>query len=137
VIQILDQEYSRMTIDGLGEVSVFNDKHIQQGSPVHLSVRPEKFQLGRERPEGDSPKLNCFEGVVEDIVYLGSHTRYWIKVGDYRVAVMKQHARFFLDEKPVEWKDRIWLWWHADDGFMLEQYHEADEELLSVPDTES
>ena len=61
----------------------------------------------------------------------------WIKVGEYRVAVMKQHARFLLDEKPVRWKDRLWLWWHADDGFMLEQYHEADEELLSVPDTES
>ncbi|MCB1101243.1 MAG: ABC transporter ATP-binding protein [Kiritimatiellae bacterium] len=137
VISVIDPEYSRMKIDGLGEVTVFNDKHIQQGSPVHLSVRPEKFQLGRDRPEDPAARLNCFEGVVEDVVYLGSHTRYWIKVGEYRVAVMKQHARFLLDEKPVRWKDRLWLWWHADDGFMLEQYHEADEELLSVPDTES
>lgn len=137
VTRLIDKDYSRMDIDGLGEVAVFNDKNIQDGSAVHLSVRPEKFQLGRERPAHADPHVNAFEGVVEDIVYLGSHTRYWIKTGDYRVAVMKQHARFLLDEKPVAWRDPVWLWWHADDGFMLEQYREADEELLSVPDTES
>lgn len=137
VTRLIDKDYSRMDIDGLGEVAVFNDKNIQDDSAVHLSVRPEKFQIGRERPSGTDPHVNVFEGVVEDVVYLGSHTRYWIKTGDYRVAVMKQHARFLLDEKPVTWREPIWLWWHADDGFMLEQYREADEELLSVPDTEA
>ncbi len=132
VTAVLDDEYSRMTIEDLGEVLVFNDKRIQVGSPVHLSLRPEKFRISRESPP-ENGRTNRLEGVVEDIVYLGSHTRYWVNVKDYRIAVTQQHGRFLLDEKPVAWNDRVFVWWHADDGFMLEQYREDDEELLTSP----
>ncbi len=28
----------------------------------------------------------------------------------------------------------VWLRWHANDGFLLEQYREEDEELLTLPE---
>ena len=46
---------------------------------------------------------------------------------------MQQHNRFLLDEKPIRWKDDVWICWHADDGFMLERYSEADEKLIGLP----
>ena len=38
-----------------------------------------------------------------------------------------------LDEKPIKWKDHVFLSWFADDGFMLDRYSEEDENLLQTP----
>ncbi len=129
-------EYSRIDIEGFGDVWVFNDKHVHAGSSVHLSLRPEKLLISSAEPPVRE-KYNRFQGVVEEVVYLGSQTKYWVRIGDYRIAVMRQHRRFLLDEKPIVWNDNAWLEWHADDGYMLERYSEADEELLSLPDTDT
>lgn len=129
----IDKEYSRTHVEGLGDVVCFNDKKIQLNAPVHLSVRPEKFRISREPPDAQ-PHHNVLRGEVEDIVYLGSHTRCWVRVGDYRISVNQQHVRFGLDVQPIKWKDSVYLWWHADDGFMLEQYSEVDEQLVTLPD---
>lgn len=129
----IDKEYSRTHVEGLGDVVCFNDKKIQLNAPVHLSVRPEKFRISREAPDAH-PHHNVLRGEVEDIVYLGSHTRCWVRVGDYRISVNQQHVRFGLDVQPIKWKDSVYLWWHADDGFMLEQYSEVDEQLVTLPD---
>ncbi len=129
----IDKDYSRTRVEGLGDVVCFNDKNIQLHAPVHLSVRPEKFRISRDAPAAD-PRLNILSGVVEDIVYLGSHTRLWVRAGDYRISVNQQHGRYLLDQKPIGWKDAVFVWWHADDGFMLEQYSEKDEQLMTLPD---
>jgi spermidine/putrescine transport system ATP-binding protein len=129
----IDKDYSRARVEGLGEVVCFNDKKIQLNAPIHLSVRPEKFRISRDEPESDG-RYNILTGVVEDIVYLGSHTRYWVRSGDYRISVNQQHGRYLLDQKPITWKDQVHIWWHADDGFMLEQYSERDEHLMTLPD---
>ena len=38
---------------------------------------------------------------------------------------------------PPTWNDQVWLRWHANDGFLLDQYREEDENLLTLPDEES
>ena len=134
-VERVDGDYSLVDIEGFGDVLVFNDKNVRVGGAVHLSLRPEKLLIFPEKPEAQ-PNRNQFMGVVEEVVYLGSHTNYWVRVGDYRVSVYRQHRRFLLDEKPIKWKDEVWLDWHADDGYMLERYSEADEGLLSLPDPE-
>jgi spermidine/putrescine transport system ATP-binding protein len=62
-------------------------------------------------------------------------TRFWVSTGEYRLAIIQQHSRFLLDEKPIRWNEDVWISWHADDGFMLERYSESDEELMGVPPT--
>ncbi len=128
-------EYSQISIEDFGDVLVFNDKNVRLGGAVHLSLRPEKLLISSEKP-AEKQNVNLFKGVVEEVVYLGSHTKYWVRVGEYRLAVIRQHRRFLLDEKPISWQDEVWLEWHADDGFMLERYSEADEALLVLPDYE-
>ncbi len=132
VTELIDNERSRLQVEGFPDVTVFNDKRISKGNAVYLSIRPEKFGIGRDRPELDS-NYNVEEGVVEDVIYMGSFSRLWVRVGEYRIAIYQQHRRFQLDEKPIRWKDRVWIWWHADDGFMLERYSESDENLIQVP----
>ncbi len=134
-VREVDGDYCLVAIDGFGDVLLFNDKKVRPGGAVHLSLRPEKLLILSEPPDSQ-PRHNTVKGTVEEVVYLGSQTKYWVRVGDYRLAVHRQHRRFLLDEKPIKWGDVVWLNWHADDGYMLERYSEADEELLSLPDPE-
>ena len=127
-----EPEYSRLRIDGLPDVTVYNDKQIADGNKVFLSVRPEKIQISRDRPEPKN-KRNAVPAVVEDVIYLGPTTKYWVRAGGHRLQVLRQHARFFLDEKPIRWKDDVWIFWHGDDGFMLEGFRRDDEKLVAAP----
>jgi len=114
-----DAEHCRLAVAGLPAVVCYNDKAIAAGGSVSLVVRPEKLRISRERPEAD-PLVNAVAGTVEDVVYLGSHTRYRVRVGERRLEIELQHGRFFLDEKPIRWEEPVWVSWHADDGTMLE-----------------
>jgi spermidine/putrescine transport system ATP-binding protein len=125
-------EYSRLAIQGFPEILCFNDKKLVPGEPVWVSLRPEKLRISRERPAGGALE-NVVPGNVEDVVYLGSYTKFWVRVSDHRLAVHQQHGRFLLDERPIRWGEPVWLSWHADDGFMLERYSEADVGLLGNP----
>jgi spermidine/putrescine transport system ATP-binding protein len=127
-----DGEYSRLEISGVPDIICFNDKSIRPGNPVFLSIRPEKVHISRDKPQEERLR-NMMPAVVEDVIYLGSTTKYWVRAGELRVQVLRQHSRFFLDEKPIRWNDPVWIWWHGDDGFMLERYREVDEDLLAVP----
>ena len=129
--ELIDSEYSRLKIEGFPDLVCFNDKNISAGNPVFLSIRPEKFGIGRSRPVLNSHH-NIVPGRVEDVIYLGSLTKYWVRVDEYKIAIYQQHNRFFLDEEPIRWNDDVWIWWHANDGFMLERYSESDENLMSL-----
>jgi spermidine/putrescine transport system ATP-binding protein len=132
VREIISPEYSRVAIDGFPDVVTYNDKNMRVGDAVFLSVRPEKFRISREKRVVDG-KHNLITAKVEDIIYLGSHTKYWVRTGEYRLAINQQHGRFLLDEQPIRWNDDVWIWWHADDGYMLERYSASDENLMQVP----
>ncbi|MBN2283600.1 MAG: ABC transporter ATP-binding protein [Deltaproteobacteria bacterium] len=132
VAEIVNPEYSRLALDGFPDVLCFNDKHISLGNSVNLSIRPEKFHISRERPQL-SAKHNIVPGIVEDVIYQGLMTKYWVRVQEYRLSVVQQHSRFLLDEKPIRWEEQVWISWHADDGFMLERYSESDEQLVALP----
>ena len=127
-----ERDYCRIAIEGWPPIYCFNDKAIQPGQPITLSVRPEKIHISHDRP-ADKALHNALPAVVEDVIYLGANTKYWVRAGGYRVQVLRQHDRYFLDEKPIRWKDACWIRWHADDGFMLDRFRKADEGLLAVP----
>jgi len=133
VTESLGEEYCKVEFTDFEPITCFNDKHIKPGSPVHLSVRPEKLRLSHLRPEENHGKINIYRAMVEDVVYQGSHTRFWVRIGVYRISVLQSHNRFLLDQKPIKWGDEVWLSWHADDGYMLEQYSVNDEDLLLLP----
>lgn len=122
VAEKVSNEYSLLELENFPNVLCFNDKQLNVGDSVHLSVRPEKMHISREQP-APNPRHNQLPGVVEDVVYKGDHTNFWVRVEGHRIAVIQQHSRFLLDERPIRWHDKVWIWWHADDGFMLERYN--------------
>jgi spermidine/putrescine transport system ATP-binding protein len=126
-------DYCTVRVAGFPALSCFNDKGLQPGNLVYLSIRPEKIQISRDKPLLDSGQHNALPAKVEDVIYLGSTTKYGVRSEGHRVQVMRQHFRFFLDEKPIRWKDDVWIWWHSDDAFMLERYRKGDEKLVGLP----
>ena len=133
VESLLNGDYSRIKVEDFPDIVCFNDKQILAGNPVYLSIRPEKIRISRDKPEDLPPHVNLYPAKVEDVIYLGSTTKYWVRMGEYRISLLRQHGRFFLDEKPIRWQDDVWIWWHSDDGFMLERYSEKDESLNPLP----
>ena len=125
-------DYCEVRFTDFEPIICFNDKRIKPGRQVNLSIRPEKISIGHEPPAKSDGKRNTFRAVVEDIIYQGPYTRFWARIGEYKISVMQAHNRFLLDQRPIKWGDNVWLNWHADDGYMLEQYRETDEELLSL-----
>lgn len=131
-VKTKEQDYINLKIDGFPDVLCFNDMNLNIGDPVHLSIRPEKIHISKKAPD-PHPKHNVMTSFVDDIIYKGDHTNFWVTVGDYRISITQQHSRFFLDEKPISWKEQVWIWWHADDGYILEKYHPGDEALTKLP----
>jgi spermidine/putrescine transport system ATP-binding protein len=129
----IDSRFSRCEVKGFGSIVIDNDKPVTPGDRIHLSLRPEKLVVTREKPvigEVD----NAIAGKVEDVIYYGSHTRYWVRCGEWRLCAEMQHRQYQLDETPPKWGDEVWLQWHANDGFLLEQYREEDEGMLTLPE---
>jgi spermidine/putrescine transport system ATP-binding protein len=129
----IGERFSRAAIDGLGEIVVDNDRPVGPGDALHLSLRPEKILLSREKPAPGAEE-NLLEGKIEEVIYFGPLSRYWVRCGVYKLCVEQQHRQFLLDETPPTWGDTVWLRWHANDAYMLDHYHEDDASLLSLGD---
>ena len=80
----------------------------------------EKRVRGNVSTEIENHVINIYPSVVQDIVYQGVYTKYWIKSSDLRIAALKPHSRFLLDQEPITWNDKVFVWWHPDDGYMVE-----------------
>jgi len=133
VSEKISEEYSLLNIEGLSEpVRSYNDKKLRISEPIHMSIRPEKMHITRTKPDR-TDEINLFEGVVEDIVYKGDHTKFWVRVDDLRLAILKPNNRFILDRTVITWGEKVWVWWHEDDSFMLERYSEIDTSLTELP----
>ncbi len=135
VVSKVDKDYSELDMEDFPNILCFNDKQINVGELVHLSIRPEKIRISREKP-ALKPNHNLFPGVIEDVVYKGDHTKFWVRCEGQRIGVFQQHSRFLLDEKPLSWNDEVWIYWHADDGFMLEKYSARDKLVEAVQEDE-
>jgi spermidine/putrescine transport system ATP-binding protein len=131
----LDANTSLVRIDDDIAVIVENDIPLRAGDSVHLSLRPEKIQLGRSEPR-DAPHRNALSGLIEDSIYYGSHTRYWVRCGSLKLCAEVQHRKFSLEESLPHWGDTVWIHWQAEDGFLLHSYNAEDESLLTLPEEE-
>ncbi len=118
VLERIDSNYLRLGLDDFGPVLAWNDKGLKPGDSVHLSIRPEKFTISRERPAGDG-QVNTIRGRVVDLIYLGAQTKYRVAVGERHLLVQQQHQRFQLDTRPIRWDEDVWISWHPDDGYMI------------------
>ncbi len=85
---------------------------------VTLSLRPEKIAISRKPPKRKDD-FNIVEGVIEDILYAGTHTQYIVKVGSYLFRVFQQHKKVYVDELSLDWEEKVYLYWHDTDTHII------------------
>ncbi len=120
-IAAVDGDYCLVSVEGFPQIRAFNDKNLKVGQRIDLSVRPEKIRVTKDPPTPEKgASINVFPSVVQDIVYQGVYTKYWLKSSDLRLSVLEPHSRFLLDQETVTWNDAVFVWWHPDDAYMVE-----------------
>ncbi|MBU4319197.1 MAG: ABC transporter ATP-binding protein [Proteobacteria bacterium] len=123
VVEIYEK-YARINTPELGEILVDLDKPLKAKDHVVVTLRPEKMHISKHCPSLDAPKVNCVFGTVEQMIYTGSHTRFVVKTDQgFEFKIFKQHAQYFTTEEPITWEDRVYIWWNADDSFIVEVKH--------------
>ncbi len=99
--------------------STFNIKP-EVGQKLTVSLRPEKIAVSRTKPT-ELDDINVIKGVIEDILYLGTHTQYIVKVGNLKFRVFDQHKRVYFDEAALDWEEPVWLFWHDTDSWLIDE----------------
>ncbi len=120
VTEVLESK-ARITTPNMGEIIVDLDKPLKEGDFIKVTLRPEKIHISKKQPSVDINTWNCFSCQVDQMIYTGSHTKFIVKSDQGRLfKVFKQHAQYFTDEEPIQYEDRVFIWWHADDSFIVE-----------------
>ncbi len=102
-----------VTATGL-KIMVQECNHFSRSSePVMVSVRPEKIQLSLDAP---SLQVNCFEGRLQHLMYLGTHVHYFVELlsGD-RLTVLQPNTGSILSDSNTT----LYAYWAACDCLAL------------------
>lgn len=90
------------------------------GDKITLSLRPEKIAISKKAPKTQTD-FNVLMGIIEDILYLGTHTQYIIKVGEHNFKVFNQHKKVYFDDTALDWDDVVYLYWHDTDTYVIKE----------------
>ena len=102
-------------MEGLGSPLVLSHGTVVPNQTLRLMVRPEKISLTLSRPPSGE-RVNAFRGVVEDMAYFGSHTRYRIRAGEHSILAQLQRSRFSGGGIDPARGAEVWLSFHPDEG---------------------
>ena len=115
-------KYITLQTERFGEVICFMDREVEIDSRIQVSLRPEKIKISAKKPNIPANTLiNCLKGKVEEAIYLGNQTKFTVDINGMYMKTFKQHIRYLLDEKMIEWKDDVYIWWFADDSYLLNE----------------
>jgi len=121
VTELIDADHARIDAGPVGPITVYMDKKVVVGDTVRVTVRPEKIRISSKAPAQMDGHANVLEGEVDEIIYTGFQSKYFVKIGDRVFHVFRQHIKYYQDaDKTISWKDRATIWWSANDGFIVE-----------------
>ncbi|MDR1835005.1 MAG: ABC transporter ATP-binding protein [Fusobacteriaceae bacterium] len=125
ITSFVDERFARLQNPILGEVVIEMDKALSLGDHVRVSIRPEKLKLSKVQPPQTDKILNVVKAFVHEVIYSGFQSKYFVWMeGDKNMPfkIFKQHAIYFdeEDEDVVWWDEEAYVYWDADDGFLVE-----------------
>lgn len=121
ITDIIDEKTAIADMDGIGKITIYQDKTVKIGDTVQVTIRPEKIHITPEKPTHLPEDYNIFNGFVDEIIYSGFQSKFFIKSdNNFTFRVFKQHVKYFTDEKSINWKDKAFIWWNPKDGFIVE-----------------
>lgn len=123
IVAVHDDYLELSCPDGTGENFLIDSSFnvpIGLHRQITVSLRPEKIALSRSKPR-EKDDINVLKGVIEDILYLGTHTQYIVRVGALKFRVFSQHKRVYFDDKALDWEEPVWLFWHDTDTWLIDE----------------
>jgi spermidine/putrescine transport system ATP-binding protein len=109
-----------LDIPDMGRIKVTTIDETQVGQTVSFTVRPEKIIIAKEKSATKREDINHFQGIVDEPIYSGFQTKFYVKIGDSLIRVMKQHANYSDEGPEIVWQDNVYLSWSANDGYVVE-----------------
>jgi spermidine/putrescine transport system ATP-binding protein len=110
-----------LEIPELGTIKVTTDDEVKPGQKVSFTVRPEKIVISKEKPATKRADINLFLGKVDEPIYSGFQTKFYVKLNEGTVIrAIKQHAKYYDEGPDIIWKDEVYLSWSAHDGYIVE-----------------
>jgi spermidine/putrescine transport system ATP-binding protein len=112
---------AELEIPELGRIKVTTVDKVEAGQTVSFTIRPEKIVISKEKPATKRDDINLFQGIVDEPIYSGFQTKFYVKVTDQiMLRVIKQHAKYSDEGPDICWKDSVYLSWSANDGYIVE-----------------
>jgi len=125
-----ETEYmEELEIPELGKIKVTTRDELKPGTKVSFTIRPEKIVISKEKPATKRADINLFQGGVDEPIYSGFQTKFYVKVnGSTLIRVIKQHAKYSDEGPDIVWKDQVYLSWSANDGYIVGDGYTAEAE---------
>ncbi|MFQ3547565.1 MAG: ABC transporter ATP-binding protein [Termitinemataceae bacterium] len=121
VEQAGDELLATLDIPELGQIKVTTVDSVAPGMKVSFTIRPEKIAISTERPTLKRSDINLFEGIVDEPIYSGFQTKFYVRLSqDTVLKVMKQHSNYSDEGPDIVWKDSVYVSWSAADGYIVE-----------------
>lgn len=85
---------------------------------VWTAIRPEKINIGRERPDGPD---NVVHGVVREIAYMGDMSVFLVAIDSGRMVRVSRPNIVRQAEDRISWDETVYLSWHPSSPIVLTQ----------------
>lgn len=116
--EVIEAQPERTTV-GLGEgvqIQARSMENVAPGQIVTVAIRPEKMSL-LSAPGGNGASVPV---TVEEAIYIGTDTRYKMRLGRQHVVARIQNISSRLDEaRPFQRGDQVYLSWAIDNALVL------------------
>jgi putrescine transport system ATP-binding protein len=124
--ELASREQGRLTVAtrDAGSLIVAEPRNATSKTTVFLAIRPEKMKLSRRGPATDAgaaSAINCLDGVVTDVSYLGGSTTYKVLLDSGAVIRASMANTTRLDSDCFCADQRVVAWFSPDDCVVLEQ----------------
>lgn len=110
---------AELDIPELGRIMVTTVDEVQPGQTVCFTIRPEKILISKDKPSTKRDDINLFQGNVDEHIYSGFQTKFYVNCGGTIIRIMQQHAKYYDEGPDIIWKDHVYLSWSANDGYIV------------------
>ncbi|MBD3305570.1 polyamine ABC transporter ATP-binding protein [candidate division KSB3 bacterium] len=112
----VEDGFQRIAIAGTA-IGVKSQHTLTIGEEVTVVVRPEKLMISKDPP---TSSINTLCGVIEDIIYVGTDTRYFVKIPSTgtRFQVFAQNFQHTAKQK-FTWFDTVYIRWEPENSSLI------------------
>ncbi|MDR0313546.1 MAG: ABC transporter ATP-binding protein, partial [Treponema sp.] len=109
-----------LDIPDMGRIKVTTVDEFKPGQKVCFTIRPEKILISKEKPSTKREDINLVQGNVDEPIYSGFITKFYVKCSEnLMIRAIKQHAQYYDEGPDIVWKDKVYLSWSANDGYIV------------------